>query len=479
MNRRKLAIIGNGMATSRLLDDLIRRGGLEKFEISVFGDEPHGAYNRILLNRILDGGGIDDITLKPASWYSENGIRFHPGKLVTRLSHAANRLWTNNGEEHYFHSAVFATGSASRIPAVEGYARANGKPKGGVFAYRTAQDVESMKGWARPGYRTVVVGGGLLGLEAAKGLADLGLQVTVAHIFDTLMNRQVDQLGGQFLRRSIEKLGIAVRTSVNTKAVIGEERVEALLLGGGEIIPTEMVVFASGIKPRVELAIDSDVPTNSGILVDDQLKTQLPGLYAIGECAEHRGVVYGTVQPIYEQCAVLADVLTGVDPDSKYGGSKVYTKLKVAGVEVASMGEIEANHNDDEAVQIVEEKRGAYRKIVVRNNRLIGAVLVGDSSAAAGLVRVFDDKSPVPVNRLDLLASGDAIPGGSSSNDPEICNCHHVCSSTLVSEIRGGCDSLAKLSNKTKAGTGCGSCRGQLADLILKNAPQAALLAKG
>ncbi|OWK46361.1 FAD-dependent oxidoreductase [Fimbriiglobus ruber] len=478
MTRQKLAIIGNGMATGRLLDELARRGGLGSFEVSVFGEEPHGCYNRILLNRVLEGGHVDDITLKPVGWYADKGVKYYPGLAVNRLSHAAQRLWTTDGREHYFDMAVFATGSLPRVPTVEGYKGADGKPKEGVFAYRTVTDVERMRDHARPGMNAVVVGGGLLGLEAAKGLADLGLSVTVAHIFDTLMNRQVDKLGGQFLRRAIERLGITVRTSANTKTVLGAKRVEALEFGGGEQLPTDMVVFASGIKARVDLAKDSDVPTNAGILVDDRLETHLPGLYAVGECAEHNGTVYGTVQPIYEQCSVLADTLTGSNPTARYRGSKVYTKLKVAGVEVASMGAVDAEQVDDEVVQIVEEKRGAYRKIIVRDGRLAGAVLVGDSSAAAVLVRLFDNRSPLPPDRLEVLSPGWSS-GGPAGSDPEVCNCHHVSTSTLVGEIRGGCDTLARLSAKTKAGTGCGSCRGQLADLILKNAPVVAGRGKG
>jgi len=469
VNRPALAIIGNGMATARLLDELAGRGGLGMFAVSVFGEEPHGAYNRILLNRVLMGGKVEEITLKPTAWYAERGVRFFPGVKVSRLSHAAHRLWTSDGKEHFFDTAIFATGSTARVPTVEGLKRPDGSMKPGAFVYRTANDVEQMRAYARPGMRAAVIGGGLLGLEAAKGLADLGLTVTVVHLFDMLMNRQVDKIGGQFLRRSIEQLGIRVRTSVSTKAVLGEKRVEGLDFGG-EKFPVEMVVFSSGIKPRIDLAVDSDVPTNAGILVNDQLQTQLSKLYAVGECAEHDGTVYGTVQPIYEQCKVLADVLTGANPNAAYRGSKVYTKLKVAGVEVASMGRTEADHADDEAVQIIEEKRGVYRKLVIHNNRLVGAVLVGDSSAAAGLVQLFDDGTHLPANRLDVLASGDAIPG-SGGADPEVCNCHHVRTSTLIAEIKGGCDTIPKLSEQTQAGTGCGSCRGQLANLILKNAP--------
>jgi nitrite reductase (NADH) large subunit len=469
VTRPALAIIGNGMATARLLDELAARGGLTKYAVTVFGEEPHGAYNRILLNRVLMGGAVDEITLKPRAWYAERGVQFVPGVAVTRLSPAAQRLWTSDGKEFFFDTAVFATGSTARVPEVEGLRRPDGALKRGAFVYRTAADVQQMRHHARPGMRAAVVGGGLLGLEAAKGLADLGLSVTVVHLFDVLMNRQVDALGGQFLRRAIERLGITVRTSVSTKAVLGDKRVEGLSFGG-ETLPADMVVFSSGIKPRVDLAQESDVPCNAGILVDDQLRTQLKRLYAVGECAEHDRTVYGTVQPIYEQCKVLADVLTGADPNAAYRGSKVYTKLKVAGVEVASMGRIDADRTGDECVQVIEEARGVYRKLVVRDNRLVGAVLVGDSAAAAGLVQLFDDGTPLPPNRLDVLASGEAIPGGSGT-DPEVCNCHHVRASALVGAIRGGCDTLPKLSEQTCAGTGCGSCRGQLANLILQNAP--------
>jgi len=465
VTRKNLAIIGNGMATGRLLDELARRDGLARFEVAVFGEEPHGCYNRILLNRVLLGGSVDDITLKPAAWYAERGVRLRSGAAVTRMSPAARRLWTADGQEHYFDLAVFATGSVPRLPPVEGITRADGKFKDGVAAYRTAADCERMRASAKKGGRAVVVGGGILGLEAAKGLADLGLSVTLLHLFDTLMERQVDKAGGVMLRRAVEALGITVRTSANTKAVLGEKRAEGVLLGGGERVPSDLVVFASGVKPRIDLAKDSDVPTNAGILVDDQLQTQLPALYAVGECAEHDGRVYGIVQPVYEQCAVLADVLTGANPGARYRGSKLYTRLKVAGVEVASMGDIDPKEADDEVVQVIEEKRGVYRKLIIRDERLAGAVLVGDASAAAGLVRRFERGDPVPANRLDLLASPDRA---SEPSGGVVCNCHQVTEPSLLEAIRGGCRSLQDLATRTGAGTGCGSCRGQLAALLLK-----------
>lgn len=469
MTRQKLAIIGNGMATGRLLDELARRNGLAQFDVSVFGEEPHGCYNRILLNRVLLGGSVDDITLKPAAWYAERGVHLHSGSAVTRLSPAAHRLWTADGRVHYFDLAVFATGSVPRFPPVDGMRRADGRFKEGVTAYRTAADCERMRMLAKTGRRAVVIGGGLLGLEAAKGLADLGLSVTLLHLFDALMNRQVDKTGAVFLRRAVESLGITVRTSVNTKALLGQNRVDGVLLGGGEQLPADLVVFASGVKPRIDLAQDSDVPTNAGILVNDQLATHLPNLYAVGECAEHNESVYGTVQPVYEQCSVLADVLTGANPGASYHGSKVYTRLKVAGVEVASMGDIDAKEMDDEVVQVIEEKRGVYRKLVIRDGRLAGAVLVGDASAAAGLVRRFERGDPLPANRLDLFASSDraAEPTGGI-----ICNCHQVAEGTLLEAVRGGCRTLQDLAARTGAGTGCGSCRGQIASVLLKTERQ-------
>jgi nitrite reductase (NADH) large subunit len=470
MKRKQLAIIGNGMATGRLLDELLRRDAGRKFEITVFGEEPHGCYNRILLNRVLLGGNADSITLKTSEWYSEHGVRLHSGVRVIQLSPAARRLWTSDGKEQYFDAVVFATGSTPRVPPIEGLTRADGSWKAGVFAYRTIADVNRMRARARPGARAAVIGGGLLGLEAAKGLADLGMMPTIVHIFETLMDKQVDKLGGQFLRRAVEALGIQVQTSATTKAIIGKKAVEAVSFGDGSQLPSEMVVFAAGIRPRIQLAQESDIPTNSGILVDDAMQTRLPGIYAVGECAEHDGQVYGIVQPIYEQCAVLADVLTGSNPNACYRGSKMYTRLKVAGVDVASMGDIEARHATDEVVQVIEERRGVYRKLVIRDGRLAGAVLVGDTSAAPGLIRRFERAEPLPANRLDLLASGrSAIPLGN------VCECHQVSELAIQDAIRSGCRTIQQLSNQTGAGTGCGSCRGQLAALLLKSAKLAAI----
>ncbi len=468
--KKRLAIIGNGMAAGRLLDELLRRNATAMFDIRLFGEEPHGQYNRILIGRLLDGGTQEEITLKRADWYAEKGITFHAGVLADRLDAAARTIHASDGNTYLYDVAVFATGSRPVVPPLEGLRNAEGKPKSGVLVYRTVEDSRRIRELARPATSAVVLGGGLLGLEAAKSLCDLGVHVTVVQQAETLMNQQVDALGGQFLRKAVEQVGIFVRTGAGAAAVRGDERVEAVVMNNGDVLPADILVLACGIRPRTDAAQASGIPVKSGVVVNDLLATAVPGVFAVGECAEHNGQVYGIVTPIWEQCVVLADVLTGANPQARYRGSKLYSKLKVAGVEVASMGAIHAVADSDEVIQVVEDRRGVYRKIVVRDGKLIGAVLVGDTSAAASLVRWFDRGDPLPPHRLDVLYSGDP---SAVTDDPEICNCHHVPQSAIVNAIRGGCTTLPQVSGATQAGTGCGSCRGQLARLILTNAPQA------
>lgn len=467
--KKRLAIIGNGMATGRLLDELSRRNAGLTYDITVYGEEPHGCYNRILLGRVLTGSDTSEITLKPQDWYTKNDVTFHAGVRVDAVNTIARTLLTSDGETHNYDGVVFATGSAPFVPRIEGIRSADGKVKPGVFVFRTVEDCTSIRKYARPAATAVVIGGGLLGLEAAKSLCDLGLHVTVLHNTDTLMNAQLDKLGGEMLRRAIEKMGIYVRTGVITSEVLGDAHVEGVKLQSGELIPADLVVISCGIVPRTEVAKAANIPVKRAILVNDRMSTAVPGVYAVGECAEHDGKVYGLVEPIWEQCEVLADVLTGSNPRSRYLGSKVYARLKVVGVEVASMGITDAERDTDEVIQVIEDRKRIYRKLIVRDGKLAGAMLVGSAEAAPVLIQLFDRGEQLPPNRLDVLAS----PGGgvATSDDLEICNCHHVSEDTLVEAIRGGACNLPDLSSCTKAGTGCGSCRGLLTSLILKHVP--------
>src|SRR5262249_43903167 len=273
--------------------------------------------------------------------------------------------------------------------------------------------------------------------------------------------------GGASVRAAVERLGKFVRTGVAATGVVGTDRVEGVTLASGEVLPADLLVIAAGVVPRSEVAKESGVPVKRGIVVNDSLATAVPNVYAVGECAEHDGKVYGIVPPIWEQCEVLADLLTGAKPTARYRGSKVYARLKVAGVDVSSMGLIEPQQESDEVIQIVEDRRGIYRKLIARDGKLVGAILVGDGESAPTLARWFDRGDPLPPNRLDVLCSGDV---SAAAADPEVCNCHHVTESELTKAIADGCTTLPQLSAATRAGTGCGSCRGQLANLILKSA---------
>ncbi len=461
--RKKLAIIGNGVGTCRLLDELVARDGMSRYEITVFGEEKGGAYNRILLSRVLGGEAPDAIVTKPPEWYDQHGIRLTESTKVTRLDTLHKNVEIDGGQTRRYDVAVLATGSQPLVPPLEGMTGEDGELRPGVFVYRTMADCLRMRAFARPGDGAIVVGGGLLGLEAAKVLSDRGLHVTVIQLAPTLMNAQLDALGGAMLRRQIERCGIFVRTGNTVEALYGDENVEGVILDDGTTLPADMVVLACGVRPRVDLARASGLPVNKGILVNDTLATEVPGVYAFGECAEHQGKTYGIVTPVWEQAAVLADVLSGKQPQARYRGSKLYTRLKVAGIEVASMGSLEPELESDQVFQVIEDRRDAYRKLVIREGRLIGAMLVGNTAAAGTLVQLFDRSDPMPADPLEALFQG--YPS-SVAIERIVCNCHKVSDQVLREAIAGGADSVDALGETTKAGTGCGSCKTELAQLI-------------
>ncbi|HEY3493154.1 MAG TPA: FAD-dependent oxidoreductase [Polyangiaceae bacterium] len=478
MSKRRLAVIGNGMGTCRLLDELALRGATDAFEITVFGEERGGAYNRILLGRVLAGEEPNAIVTKTADWYDRHNVRLVERTRVTRLDTARKTVESADGQSRRYDLAVLATGSQPLVPPLDGMNGPDGELRDGIFVYRTIADCLRIRNHARPGDAAVVLGGGLLGLEAAKALSDRGLHVTVIQVSERLMNAQLDTIGGEMLRRQIERHGIFVRAGRTVEAVSGDEELTGVVLDDGTRLPASLIVLACGVRPRVEVARASGIPVNKGIVVNDALATEVPGVYAFGECAEHQGKTYGIVGPVWEHASVLSDVLSGKNPGARYRGSKIYTRLKVAGVDVACLGQVEPELESDEVIQVVEERKSAYRKLIVRGDRLVGAMLVGQTSAAASLIQLYDRDDPLPADPLEILCPG----AGSAAAPAErvVCNCHRVTDAALKTAIASGADSVEALGAATRAGTGCGSCRGELAELVRKHAPPSRpLLAAG
>lgn len=475
--KKDLIIVGNGMATCRLLDELVVRDALDRYAITVYGEEPSGAYNRIMLGKVLAGGEPDVIVTKPRDWYESRGIRLVTGKRVERLDTAQRKLFVEGGESQHYDVSVLATGSQPVVPAIEGMNGPDGVLRPGVFVYRTLDDCMKIRAFSRAGDNAVVLGGGLLGLEAAKVLSDRGLHVTIVHLGHGLMNTQLDFLGGEMLRRQIEQAGLFVRTGRTIDAIVGDDVVEGVVLDDGEQLAADVVVVACGVRPRLDLARASKIPLNKGVLVNDTLATQVPGVYALGECVEHAGVTYGLVAPAWEQAEVLADLLSGKNPRARYRGSKLYARLKVAGVEVASLGSIEPVLDTDEVIQVIEERKNAYRKLIVRERRLIGAQMVGNITAAAPLIQLFDRGDLMPADPLEGLCSFAAGGGGCSSAERIVCNCNKVTEGGVVEAIAAGALTVEAIGSQTRAGTGCGSCRSELTQLVQRHAKKAAPIA--
>ena len=471
--KKKLSVIGNGMGTCRLLDELVRRDATNKYEITIFGEERGGAYNRIMLGRVLSGEAPDSIVTKTPEWYDAHGIRLIHGTRVERLDTLRKVVETADGQKRRYDVAILATGSQPLVPPLSGMRGEDGELRHGVFVYRTIADCIRMREYARSGDGAVVVGGGLLGLEAAKVLSDMGLHVTVVQSSKILMNAQLDEIGGDMLGRQIERHGIFTRTGRTVESIYGDERVTGVVLDDGVTLSTDLVVLACGVRPRIDTARASALPVNKGILVNDTLATEVPGVYAFGECAEHRGRTYGIVTPVWEQAAVLADVLTGTQPQERYRGSKLYTRLKVAGVDVASMGTLEPELERDQVLQIVEERRDSYRKLIIRDGQLVGAMLVGNTAATATLVQMFDRGDPIPDDPLELLCQ---LRASVPTAERVVCNCNKVTEQSLCEAIAAGADSTQALGAATRAGTGCGSCKGELTQLIQKHRKKPSLL---
>lgn len=483
--RERLVVVGNGMAGARVVEEILKRAP-NRFDIVMFGAEPYGNYNRILLSNVLNGSQqATDIFMNPLAWYEQNDIELHAGvkavkidrerKVVvgTRLeknalayaADAAVARDTQPIEESYDH-VIIATGSRPFVPPMEGF----GRP--GTFMFRTIDDCDRIADYAKGCKKAAVIGGGLLGLEAARGLMTHGVEVTVIEAAPQLMIAQLDAEAGQMLRATMEKMGINVLCDTITTRIVEENgRLVRLEFKNGTTLDTDMVVVSAGIRPITEIAACSGIAVNKGIVCDDQMRTSDPSVFSVGECVEHRGKIYGLVDPIWEQANVLADVLTGVKPHSAYQGSKLGTKLKVMGVELASMGDTKPASPDDEVVVYREPSRGVYKKLIVRDNKLAGAILLGEIDTAGILMQMFMAGTAVSSRRADLLfGSSTGAPVLSVFDLPDhaqICNCNGVSKGKIKEAILvGKCSSVGKVGACTKAGMGCGSCKSLVAQMI-------------
>jgi nitrite reductase (NADH) large subunit len=464
VTRRRLVVVGNGMAGARLVEDVLAADPDRRFDVVMFGDEPYGNYNRILLSNVLNGSqDAKEIFLNPLDWYEANGVTLHAGKRVTAIDREAKIVFADGVEEPY-DVLVFATGSRPFVPPVQGTSLR------GVFLFRTIDDCRNIAGYAQGKKHAVVIGGGLLGLEAAKGLMTHDLDVTVVEMGPWLMGVQLDEAGGRVLRQTIETLGITALTNASTKELVGHTEVRAVRFADGSEIPADLVVISAGIRPNKELAQECGLEVDRAIVVNDQLRTSDPNVYGVGECVQHRGMVYGLVAPIWEQTKVLADVLTGRNPDARYAGSKLATKLKVMGVELASMGRVSDVQPTDEVVQFSEPARQVYWKAIVRDGRVNAACLLGDLGPADDLVRLFLSEVPAPARRLELFftAASDQkeVSLADLPDSHQICDCNGVSKGKICDAVRAGKCTVPAVGKATRAGTGCGSCKKLVAGLI-------------
>jgi nitrite reductase (NADH) large subunit len=388
-----LVVIGNGMAAARLVEELAKRA-LGRYAVAVIGEEPRLAYNRVLLSALLaQEVGFAEIELKPAQWWRDRGVTLRYGMRASAVDPVARELTLSSGTRLGFSKLVFATGSQPIKLDVAGM------DLPGVSTFRDIDDVKAIAKTA--GMRVVVIGGGLLGLEAAHGLAKAGAQVTVLHLMDRLMERQLDAPTARMLKRAVEARGIAVRLNAEAGRIVGDRRVEAVELRDGRAITADAVVVAVGIRANTELARAAGLKVDRGIAVDDHLETSVEGIHAIGECAEHRGLCYGLVQPAYEQAQVLARRLAG--ESATYGGSVPAANLKVAGVHVFSVGDFLAATAGAEEIVLSDPAFGVYKKLVIAKGRLIGAVLFGDIADGPWYLELIRSGSPIERLRDDLV----------------------------------------------------------------------------
>ena len=465
--REHLVVIGNGMAGCRAVEELIARDPT-RYRVTIFGAEPHVNYNRIMLSPVLAGEKtFEQIVINDHAWYASNTIELVTSDPVQAIDRAAKTVTARSGLSVSYDRLLIATGSDPFIIPVPG------KDLPGVISFRDMADVDHMLEAAGKGGAAVVIGGGLLGLEAAHGLTLRGMKVTVIHLMPTLMERQLDEAAGWLLKSALEARGQVILTEANTAEIVGETHVEGVLLKDGTLIPASLVVMAVGIRPSVALARDAGLEIGRGIKVDDHMVTSDPSILAVGECVEHDGNVYGLVAPLWDMCRALADGLVG--QHSGYRGSVTSTKLKVAGLDVFSAGDFSGGAGAEDIV-LRDASRGIYKRVVVKDDRIVGAVLYGDTTDGGwyfDLLKRAEDIAPI----RDMLIFGQSFASGGGAADPkaavaalsddaEICGCNGVSKGKVVACIGAGNTTLDAVRATCKASASCGSCTGLVETLL-------------
>ncbi|KPA23583.1 Nitrite reductase (NAD(P)H) [Shimia sp. SK013] len=465
---QKLIIIGAGMAAGRALEHLFEAAP-DAYDVTLFNAEPRGTYNRIMLSPVLSGDkAFEDIITHPAEWYEEHGVACRFGQKVANIDRAAKTVTSDNDDVLAYDKLIIATGSNPFIIPLPGH------DLDGVIAYRDLEDTNAMIALGdKPDAKAVVIGGGLLGLEAAAGLALRGVDVTVVHIMGHLMERQLDEAAGYLLRKALVDKGITVKCSANSKEILGENgKVKALLLDDGTELPCDLLVMAVGIRPSVGLAAEAGLATGRGIHVDDQMVTSDENILSLGECVEHNGDIFGLVAPIFDQAKVIAKTLAG--EQAAFSNKEVATKLKVTGCDLFSAGDF-ADAEGREDIVFRDPARGVYKRLVIEDNRIVGAVMYGDTADGNWFFGLIKDREDISEMR-DTLIFGPAYQGGSPldpmaavaalPDDTEICGCNGISKAQIIAAINNGAHTLDAVKSTSKAGSSCGSCVGLVGDLL-------------
>ncbi len=464
--RQKLIIIGAGMASGRMIEHLVETAP-DAYDITLFNAEPRGNYNRIMLSPVLSGEKTyEEIVTHDDAWYAAHGVTCRFGERVDHIDRAAKTVTAANGDVLPYDKLVFGTGSNPFIIPLPGH------DLEGVIAYRDLEDTQRMMSMTS-GNKVVVIGGGLLGLEAAAGMAARGADVTVVHIMGHLMERQLDEAAGYLLRKALVDKGITVRCSANSKEILGENgHVRALLLDDGTELPCDLLVMAVGIRPNTKLAADNGVAVGRGIHVDDQMVTSDKDILAVGECVEHNGAIFGLVAPLYDQAKVAAATL--LNEAAVFEQKEISTKLKVTGCDLFSAGDF-AEGEGREDIVFRDPGRGVYRRLVVEDNRIVGAVMYGDTADSNWFFGLIRDKTDIAEMR-ETVIFGPAYQGGAPLDplaavaalppEAEICGCNGICKGKIVEAIEGGATDLGAVRAVTKASNSCGTCTGLVEQVL-------------